>query len=92
MVKWLKHHAYDQLSFDLKPSHTIPFGFCCALGKDTLWHSSPAWWSWQAVLNLSHISIKLQADCNILVSLKAGRGNCLPYVLVPSLLSCESGG
>ena len=53
---------------------------------------SPAWWSWQAVLNYSHICIKLQADSNILVSPEAGRGNCLPYVLAPPPLSCESGG
>ena len=53
---------------------------------------SPAWWSWQAVLNFSQISIKLQADSNILASPKAGRGNCLPYVLTSPSLSCESGG
>ena len=53
---------------------------------------SPAWWSWKAVLNYSHISIKLQADSNILASPEAGRGNCLPYVLAPPLLSCESRG
>ena len=52
---------------------------------------SLVWWSWQAVLNYSHISIKLQADSNILVSPEAGQGNFLPYVLVPPLLSCESG-
>ena len=53
---------------------------------------SPAWWSWQAVLNYIHISIKLQAESNILASPEAGRGNCLPYVLAPLSLSCESGG
>ena len=53
---------------------------------------SPAWWFWQAVLNYSNISIKLQADSNILASLEAGPGNCLPYVLAPPSLSCESGG
>ena len=37
------------------------------------------------------ISIKLQADSNMLASPEAGRGNCLPYVLVPLLLSCKSG-
>ena len=42
---------------------------------------SPAWWSWQAVLNYSHISIKLQADSNILASPEAGRGNCSLYLL-----------
>ena len=45
--------------------------------------TSPAWWSWQAVLTYSHICIKLQADSNILVPPEAGRGNCLPYVLAP---------
>ena len=54
--------------------------------------NSPAWWFWQAVLNYSHISIKLQADSSILVSPEAVRGNCLPYVLAPPSLSCESGG
>ena len=66
--------------------------FCCVLGKDTLWHISLLWWSWQAVLNFSHISIKFQADSNILESLKAGRGKCLLYVLAPPLLSCKSRG
>ena len=50
----------------------------------------PAWWSWQAVLNYSHIFIELQADSNILASPEAGRGNCLPFVLAPPSLSCES--
>ena len=27
-----------------------------------------AWWSWHAVLNFSHISIKFQVDSNILAS------------------------
>ena len=52
---------------------------------------SPAWWSWQAFQNFNHISIKSQADSNILASPEAGRGNCLPYVLAPLLFSCESG-
>ena len=53
---------------------------------------SPAWWSWQAVLNFSHISIKFEAGSNILASPKAGPGNCLPYVLAPPSLCRESGG
>ena len=53
---------------------------------------SPAWWSWKAVLSFNHIYIKLQVDSNILASPEAGRGNCLPYVLVLSSLYCESGG
>ena len=50
---------------------------------------SPAWWSLQAVLNFIHISIKFQADSNILASPEAGRGNCLPYVLAPPSLFYE---
>ena len=53
---------------------------------------SLVWWSWQAVLNYSNISIELLADSNILASPEAGRGNCLPYVLAPPSLFCKSGG
>ena len=88
MVKWLKCCAYDQHGLGLKPTFAILL--CC-------WERhfialSFAWWSWQAVLNYSQISIKLQMDSNILASLEAGWGNCLPYVLAPLLLFCESGG
>ena len=51
---------------------------------------SPAWWSWQAVLNYSHISIKLQVDSNILAFSEAGRGDCLP-MHTASFASYESG-
>ena len=64
--------------------------FCCVLGKDTLRHFPLL--SGEAVLNYNHISIKLQADSNILASPEAGRGNWLLYVLAPPSLSCESGG
>ena len=88
MVEWLKRRAHNQHGLGSKPTRAIllyPWErFFTAL--------SPTWWSWQAVLNFSHISIKLQADTNILASPEAGRGNCLPYVLAPSSLSCESGG
>ena len=57
--------------------------FCCVLGKDTLWHFPLL--GGLPVLNVNHISIKLQADSNILASLEAGRGNCLPYVLALSV-------
>ena len=62
-----------------------------SLGK-TLYGNFPCLVSWRAVLNYNHISIKLQADSNILASPEAGWGNCLPYVLAPPSLSCESGG
>ena len=84
----LNQWARDQHGLGLKPTCTI---LLCP------WESpfmalSPACWSWQAVLNYSHIFIKLQADSNILASLEAVWGNCLRYVLVPPLLSCKSGG
>ena len=83
VVEWLKRRAYDQHGLGSKAARAI---LLCPWEK----HFT-AWWSWQAVLNYSHISIKLQADSNILVSPEAGRGNCLPYVLAPPSLSCESG-
>ena len=84
-MKWLKRQASDQHSISSKPTRAI---LLCPWERHFTAYS-PAWWSWQAVLNYSHISIKLQLDSNILVSLKAGRSNCLPYVLVPLLLSCK---
>ena len=88
MVKWLKHWPRDQHGLSSKPTPAILLSpwerhFTAFL---------PAWWSWQAVLNYSHISIKLQADSNILASPEAGLGNCLSYVLAPPSLSCGSGG
>ena len=83
-----KRRARDQNDLGSKPTRAIPL---CPWERHFTAHS-PAWWSWQAVLNYIHISIKLQADNNILASPEAGRGNCLPYVLAPPSLSCESGG
>ena len=88
VVEWLKHRARDQHSRGSKPTCVI---LLCSWERHFAAHS-PAWWSWQAVLNYSNISIKLQADSNILASPEAGRGNCLPYVLAPPSLSCKSGG
>ena len=88
VVDWLKRRAYDQHGLGSKPTRAI---LLCPWERHFTAHS-PAWWSWQAVLNYSHISIKLQVDSNILASPEAGRGNCLPYVLAPPSLSYESGG
>ena len=88
VVEWLKHRTDDQHGLSSKPARAI---LLCPWERHFTAHS-PAWWFWQAVLNYNHISIKLQADSNILVSPEAGRGNCLPYVLAPPSLSCESGG
>ena len=59
-----------------------------SLGK-SLYGTFPAWWSWQAVLNFNHISIKLQADSNTSASPEAGGGNFQPYVLAPPSLSAS---
>ena len=88
MVEWLKRRARDQHGLGLKP---IRATLLCPWERHFT-ALSPAWWSWQAVLNYSHISIKLEAYSNILVSPEAGRGNCLPYVFAPPSLSCVSGG
>ena len=76
VVEWLKRWARDQHGLGSKPTRAI---LLYPWERHFTAHS-PAWWSWQAVLNYSHISIKLQADSNILASPEAGRGNCLPYV------------
>ena len=86
VVKWLKHQTVDQHGLGSKPACTI---LLCPWERHFMAHF-PAWLFWQAVLNYNHISVKLQADSNILVSLEAGWGNCIPYVLVPLSLSCES--
>ena len=88
MVEWLKRRTHDQHGLSSKPTCAILF---CPWKKHFAAHS-PAWWSWQAVLHYSHISIKLLANKNILASPEAGWGNCLPYVLAPPSLSCKSGG
>ena len=88
VVEWLRCHAYDQHGIGSKPTCAI---LCCSWERHftTLF---PAWWFRQAVLSYSHISIKIQADSNILASLEADWVNCLSYVLALPSLSCESGG
>ena len=68
--------AYDQRGLGSKPIRT---NLWCPWERHFTAYSS-TWWSWQAVLNFNHISIKFQPDSNILVSPEAGRENCLPYV------------
>ena len=77
VVKWLKCCAYDQHGLCSK----LTYAFLLFSWERHFTPLSPAWWSWQAVRNCSHISIKLQVDSNILASSKAGRVNCLHYVL-----------
>ena len=83
------------MSLTLPPSCGFVLGYCNLGSKPTCaillcpWERhftavSPAWWSWQAVLNYSHTSIKLQADSNILASPEAGRVIAYP-MYVPSI-------
>ena len=88
VVEWSKRRVNDQHGLGSKPTRAI---LLCPWERRFM-ALSPVWWFWQAALNYSYISIKLQADGNILASPEAGRGNCLPYVLAPPSLSCESGG
>ena len=75
VVEWLNRRARDQRGLGSKPTRAI---LLCPWERHFT-ALSPTWWSWKAALNYSHISIKLQADSNILASPEAGRGNCLPY-------------
>ena len=85
VVERLKHWTDDQHGLGSKPTCAI---LLCPWERHFT-ALSPAWWSWQAVLNYSNISTKLLADSNILASPEAGPGNCLPYIRVVQLLhSC----
>ena len=52
-IEWLACRGRNQHGLGLKPARAILFG-----SWDTT--HSHAWWSWQAVLNFSHIYIKLK--------------------------------
>ena len=86
VVEWLERWACEHHGLGSKPTRAIVL---CPWERH-LTAYSPAWWSWQAVLNYNHISINSQADSNVLASPEAGRDNCLPYVLAPPSLSCKS--
>ena len=85
VVKWLERRDCDRHGLGSKS--TCAFLLCSWERHFTAFF--PAWWSWQAVLNFCFIFIKFQADSYILASPKAGRSNCIAYVLVPLSLSCE---
>ena len=55
-VEWLKRRACDQHGLGSKSTSAIP---SCPWERHFT-ALSLAWWSWQAVLNYSHISIKLK--------------------------------
>ena len=64
VVEWLKRRDRDQHGLGSKPTRAI---LLCPWER---LFTALSWWSWQAVLNYSHISIRLQADSNILASPK----------------------
>ena len=86
VVERLGGRDCDRYGFGSKPTRVI---LLCSWERQFT-ELSPAWWSWKTVLNYSYISIKLQADSNILASPKAGQGNCLPYVLAFSASQKDS--
>ena len=55
VVKWLKQWTDDQHGLSSKPTCAI---LLCPWQRHFT-ALSPAWWSWQAVLNYSNISTKL---------------------------------
>ena len=63
VVEWLEHRAYNQHGLGAKPTRAI---LLCSWERHFTAISS-TWWSWQAVLNYSHIFIKLQVNSNILL-------------------------
>ena len=79
VVEWLKCWARVQHGLGSKPTRAI----LLPPWERHFTAHSPVWWFWQVVLNYSRISIKFQANSNILEFPEAGRGNCLPYVLAP---------
>ena len=79
VVEWLERRDCDGLGSKLTSTILL-----CPWKRHFTAFSS-AWWSWQAVLHFSHISIKLknqnkkfQTYSNILASPEAGQVNCLP--------------
>ena len=83
MIDWLKRCAHDQNSLGLNSTRAI----LLRLWKRHFLALSPAWWSWQAVLNFSDISKKIknqnnkfQPHNNILASPEPSPGNCLLYI------------
>ena len=89
MVDWLKHRADDEHGLGSKPTRAI----LLCLWERHFTALSPAWWSWQAVLNCNNISILSPAwwssqavlNCNNISNklladsnILAGRGNGLP--------------
>ena len=53
VVVWLRRRAYDQHGLALKPTRII---LLCPWERHFA-ALSPAWWSWQAVLNYSYITV-----------------------------------
>ena len=53
VVEWLKPRAYNEHGLGSKPTRAI---LLCPWERHFTAHS-PVWWSWQVVLNYSHIYV-----------------------------------
>ena len=86
VVEWLEPRNCDQYGLGSKPTRAIllyPW-------ERHFTALSPAWWSWQGVLNFSHISIEFQAEISWYLRKQV---RVIAYLCISaSSLSCESGG
>ena len=60
VVEWLKTRDCDQHGVGSKPTRAI----LLRPWEKNFTALYPVWWSWQAVLNFSHVSIKLKNQNN----------------------------
>ena len=96
VVEWFKCLDCNRHGLGLKPTRAILL--CLWISHSVvslhkkLYGTFPCLVVLASSFKLSRISIKFEADSNILASPKAGWGHCLPYALAPPSLSCESGG
>ena len=95
VIKWLERRDCDRHGLRSKPTRAIllcPWkrhlaAFSCYL---VALASSSKFLSY--LYKTKKLIKKFQADSNILASPEAGRDNCLPYALAPSMLACVSEG
>ena len=65
VVEWLEHRDCNRHGLDSKPTRAI---LLCPWERYFTALFPACWWFRQPVLNFSHMSIKFQADSNILTS------------------------
>ena len=74
----LKHGVRDRHSLGSKPTRAI---LLCPWERHFT-ALSPAWWSWQAVVNKSHISIKISSGQQYFGTSSSRSENCLSTYIV----------